>query len=86
MNRKEFINEVSRRKGISHTKAYHSVNAVMDTIRMLLQEGNEIEIGGFGTFLVITDLKGECVPVFKVGSALRNVLNTFENGKKESNG
>ena len=36
MNRKEFINEVSKRKGISRTKAYHSVNAVMDTIRMVL--------------------------------------------------
>ena len=75
MNRKEFINEVSKRKGISRTKAYHSVNAVMDTIRMVIMEGNDIEIGGFGTFSIITDLKGERIPVFKAGKALINVIN-----------
>ena len=79
MNRKEFINEVSRRKGISRTKAYHSVNAVMDTIRMVIMEGNDIEIGGFGTFCIITDLKGERIPVFKAGKALINVINAEDN-------
>ena len=80
MNRKEFINEVSKRKGISRTKAYHSVNAVMDTIRMVIMEGNDVEIGGFGTFCIITDLKGERIPVFKAGRALKNVINV-EDGK-----
>ena len=75
MNRKEFINEVSKRKGISRTKAYHSVNAVMDTIRMVIMEGDDIEIGGFGTFCIITDLKGERIPVFKAGRALKKVIN-----------
>ena len=80
MNRKEFINEVSKRKGISRTKAYHSVNAVMDTIRMVIMEGDDVEIGGFGTFCIITDLKGERIPVFKAGRALKNVINV-EDGK-----
>ena len=80
MDRKEFINEVSRRKGISRTKAYYSVNAVMDTIRMVIMEGDDIEIGGFGTFCIITDLKGERIPVFKAGRALKNVINV-EDGK-----
>ena len=79
MNRKEFINEVSKRKGISRTKAYHSVNAVMNTIRMVIMEGNDIEIGGFGTFCIITDLKGERIPVFKAGKALINVINAEDN-------
>lgn len=78
MNRKEFINEVSRRKGISRTKAYHSVNAVMDTIRMVIMEGDDVEIGGFDTFRIITDLKGERIPVFQCGKALKNIVN--ENG------
>ena len=78
MNRKELINEVSKRKGISSTKAYHSVNAVMDTIRMVIMEGDDVEIGGFGTFCIITDLKGERIPVFQCGKALKNIVN--ENG------
>lgn len=75
MNRKEFVREVSKRKGLTKMRAYRSVNAVMGTIRMALLNGDEVEIGGFGTFAVVTDLKGECIPVFKAGRALMNVLN-----------
>lgn len=78
MNRKEFVKEVSKRRGLSRTRAYRSVNAVMDTIRMALLNGNEVEIGGFGTFAVVTDLKGERIPVFKAGRALKNALKTNE--------
>ncbi len=78
MNRSEFVKEVARTKGISKTRAYHSVNAVMDTIRMALLNGNEVEIGGFGTFAVLTDLKGERIPVFKAGKALKSVMNISE--------
>lgn len=80
MNRKEFVREVSKRKGLTKMRAYRSVNAVMDTIRMALLNGDEVEIGGFGTFAVVTDLKGERIPVFKAGRALKNVLN-MEDGK-----
>lgn len=75
MNRQELVREVSKRKGLSKMKAYRFVNAVMDTIRMALLNGDEVEIGGFGTFGVVNDLKGERIPVFKAGRALRNVLN-----------
>lgn len=78
MNRSEFVKEVARAKGISKTRAYHSVNAVMDTIRMALLNGNEVEIGGFGTFAVMKDLKGERIPVFKAGKALKSVMNISE--------
>lgn len=67
MNRKEFVRKVSKRKGLSRTRAYRSVNAVMDTIRMALLNSDEVDIGGFGTFAVVTDLKGERIPVFKQG-------------------
>lgn len=75
MNRKEFVREVSKRKGLSKMKAYRSVNAVMDTIRMALLNGDEVEIGGFGTFAVVTDLKGKRIPVFKAGRTLKNIIN-----------
>ena len=81
MNRKEFVKEVSKRKGLSKTRAYRSVNAVMDTIRMALLNGDDVEIGGFGTFAVVTDLKCERIPVFKAGKALKNILNV--NGGNE---
>lgn len=81
MSGQEFVREVSKRKGLSRTRAYRSVNAVMDTIRMALLNGDEIEIGGFGTFAVVTDLKGERIPVFKAGKAFKNVVNV--NGGKE---
>lgn len=75
MNRQEFVREVSKRKGLSKMRAYRSVNAVMDTIRMALLNGDEVEIGGFGTFAVVTDLKGERIPVFKAGRTLKNIIN-----------
>lgn len=81
MNRQEFVREISKRKGLSKMKAYRSVNAVMDTIRMALLNGDEVEIGGFGTFAVVTDLKGERIPVFKAGRALKNIVNV--NGGNE---
>lgn len=75
MNRQEFVREVSKCKGLSRTRAYRSVNAVMDTIRMALMNGDEVEMGGFGTFAVVTDLKGERITVFKAGKALKNIIN-----------
>ena len=78
MNRQEFVREVSKRKGLSKMKAYRSVNSVMDTIRMALLNGDEVEIGGFGTFAVVKDLKGERIPVFKAGKALKSVMNISE--------
>lgn len=75
MNKNDFINEVAKRKGISRTKAYHSVNDVMDTLRVILSQGEDVEVGGFGKFGVLVDLSGERIPVFKGGRALKNVLN-----------
>ncbi len=75
MKRTEFITEISKRKGMNCAKARQAVNAIMDTIRTALINGNEVEIGGFGTFGVVANLKGERIPVFKAGKALRQNLN-----------
>ena len=76
MNRSDFVKAVAAEKGISSRQAYQSVDAVVDTIRLLLANGEIIEIGGFGTFEVLTDLRGVHIPTFKVGKALNRVLNT----------
>lgn len=75
MKRTEFVTEISKIKGMNYKRSSKAVNAVMDTIRVALLNGDEVEIGGFGTFAVVTDLKGEHIPVFKAGRALKNVLN-----------
>lgn len=53
MNRVKFVDEVAKRKGLSHETAYKYVNGVMDTIRIVLLQNNEVEIGGFGTLLIV---------------------------------
>ncbi len=75
MKRTEFITKISKRKGMNCAKARQAVNAVMDTIRTALINDDEVEIGGFGTFGVVTDLNGERIPVFKAGKALKQNLN-----------
>ncbi len=54
-----------KRKGLSCETAYKYVNDVMDTIRIVLFQNYEVEIGGIGTFTVVTDLKSKRTPFFK---------------------
>ena len=76
MKRAEFMKAVAKQNGISSRQAYRAVNSVLDTLRVLLSDREEIEIGGFGTFEVLTDLHGNRTPVFRSGNALKRVLNT----------
>ena len=76
MKRAEFVKAVAKQNGISSRQAYRAVNSVLDTMRVLLSVGEEIEIGGFGTFEVLTDLRENRIPVFRSGKALKRVLNT----------
>ena len=76
MKRAVFVKAVAKQNGISSRQAYRAVNSVLDTLRVMLSEGEEIEIGGFGTFGVLTDLRGNRTPFFRSGKALKRVLNT----------
>lgn len=78
MNKTDFIKAVAERKDINPRKAYHEVNDVMDTLRVILSSGEDVQLGGFGTFEILTDLRGERIPVFKGGKALKKVLNTIK--------
>ena len=78
MNKNDFINEVAKRKGITPRRAYREVNDVMDTLRVILSSGEEVQLGGFGTFEVLTDLRGERIIAFKSSTILKNVLNIIK--------
>lgn len=78
MNKTNFIKAVAKRQGITPQKASCEVNDVMDTLRVILSSGEDVQLGGFGTFEMLTDLRGERIPVFKGGKALRKVLNTIK--------
>lgn len=78
MNKTDFIKAVAKRQGITPQKASREVNDVMDTLRVILSSGEDVQLGGFGTFEMLTDLRGERIPVFKGGKALRKVLNTIK--------
>ena len=84
MKKTEFVKAVAKRNGISNRQAYRAVNSVLDTMRVLLSEGEDIEIGGFGIFEVLKDLRGNSIPVFRSGKALKRVLNApVETGEQE---
>lgn len=76
MNRADFVKEIARQKGMSKQQAYRAINAVMDTLRIMLASGEPVEVGGFGTFDVLTDLEGEHIPVLMGGKELNRILNT----------
>lgn len=75
MNKTDFIKAVAERKGITPRKAYREVNDVMDTLRVILSSGEDVQLGGFGTFEVLTDLRGERIPAFKGSKVLKLALN-----------
>ena len=78
MNKTQFINEIAKRKRTSSRRAYRAVNDVMDTLRIVLLQGEQVQLGGFGTVEILTDIRGERIPVFKGGKALKKVLNTIK--------
>lgn len=78
MNKTDFIRAVAKRQGITFRKASREVNDVMDTLRVILSSGEDVQLGWFGTFEVLTDLRGERLPVFKGGKTLKKVLNIIK--------
>ena len=78
MDTREFTRELAARKGISEQSAYRYINAVMDTIRQVLAEGNEVKIGSFGKFTVVTDLEGNKTAMLCAGKSLRQAITAGE--------
>lgn len=78
MDTREFTRELAKRKNVSEQTAYRYINSVMDTIRQILAEGDEVRIGSFGKFTVISDLSGNKTPAFCCGKSLRQAVNVGE--------
>ncbi len=69
MNKTDFIKAVAKRQGITPQKASREVKDVMDTLRVILSSGDEVQFGGFGTF----DVLARC---FVLAAALTAELDT----------
>ena len=78
MDTKEFTKALAKRKGISEESVYRSINTVMDMIRVVLADGEEVRIGSFGKFTVVTELNGNRTAMFCSGKSLKQAINAGE--------
>lgn len=89
MNKSELIASVAEQASLKRKDAGAAVEAVVDTIRKKLSQGEEVSIIGFGTFGVKTraartgrnprtgakiQIAASKSPVFKPGKALKDAL------------
>ena len=75
MDTREFTRELANRKGITEQSAYRYINSVMDVLRQVLTEGEEVRVGSFGRFTVVTDLSGDKTVVFCSTNSLKQAVN-----------
>jgi len=90
MNKKDLINRVAERAGVTKTNAEAAVNTVFETISETLCKGDDATFVGFGTFSVAKRaaregrnpqtgatirIKASRVPRFRPGKALKEAVN-----------
>jgi integration host factor subunit beta len=90
MNKAKLIEKVSERVRIPSNAAKVVVDTIFDSMREALEEGEGIEIRGFGSFVVrkyaaykgrnpktgeIVDVAPKKLPCFKVGKELKERVN-----------
>ena len=89
MNKTELIAAVAEQSGLSKKDAEAAVNAVFDSVKDALAEGDKVSLIGFGTFSVKTraartglnprtketiEIPESKVPAFKAGRALKDAV------------
>lgn len=89
MNKKELIKAVATKTGFSQKDIAEVVDVILGTITDALVDGNEVNIAGFGKFLVqeraaregVNPRTGEALhieaskaPKFKAGKALKDAV------------
>ena len=87
MNKAELIAAVAEKAGLSKKDSEAAVNAALDAITAALQEGDKVQLVGFGSFEVkkraarvgrnpktkeSIEIPASVVPVFKAGKALKD--------------
>ena len=88
MNKTELVAAVAAKAELSKKDAEAAVNAVFDSVKDALAEGDKVSLIGFGTFSVKTraartglnprtketiEIPESKVPAFKAGSALKDL-------------
>ena len=89
MNKTELVAAVAAKAELSKKDAEAAVNAVFDSVKDALAEGDKVSLIGFGTFSVKTraartglnprtketiEIPEAKVPAFKAGSALKDAV------------
>lgn len=89
MNKTELVVAVATKAELSKKDAEAAVNAVFDSVKDALAEGDKVSLIGFGTFSVKTraartglnprtketiEIPESKVPAFKAGSALKDAV------------
>ena len=89
MNKAELIAAVAEKAGLSKKDSEAAVTAALDVITAALQEGDKVQLVGFGSFEVkpraartgrnpktkeAIEIPASKVPVFKAGKALKDVV------------
>ena len=89
MNKTELVAAVAAKAELSKKDAEAAVNAVFDSVKEALAEGDKVSLIGFGTFSVKTraartglnprtketiEIPESKVPAFKAGSALKDAV------------
>ena len=90
MNKTELVAAVAAKAELSKKDAEAAVNAVFDSVKDALAEGDKVSLIGFGTFSVKTraartglnprtketiEIPESKVPAFKAGKGFKNVVN-----------
>lgn len=89
MNKAELIAEVAAKTGLSKKDSEKAVGAVLDTITTTLENGEKVQLVGFGVFDVKErgartgrnpktkeeiEIPASRVPLFKAGKALKEAV------------
>jgi len=89
MNKTELIASVAQSAGLTKKDTERVVNAAIDAITAALQQGEKVQLSGFGTFEVkarearigrnphtkeAIDIPATNVPVFKASKALKDTV------------
>ena len=90
MNKTELVAAVAAKAELSKKDAEAAVNAVFDSVKDALAEGDKVSLIGFGTFSVKTraartglnprtketiEIPESKVPAFKAGKPLKDIVN-----------
>ena len=90
MNKSQLVNEIAKKTKLSKAKAWETLSATFDSIKISLKKGQKVSLIGFGSFLVrnrkartgrnpktgeAIKIKARKVPAFSAGSDLKKALN-----------